>query len=973
MYFKAKKLTRIDIIAAIFLLAGLLVYLFTPNDISSIKSGRDAVQNPWVALMNDDGRIYIADQDRGRIMIIDSDGKILKRINQFSYIDNMTIDDNGKIYVIDTSWKADSFMVAGDTLYMFDPSDDSVTELYHEDYKNAAKHQMFGVKIIGGEVNFVCANEKEVIHIVLSTDGTEKRRKIFSYDDAVNTLQDICVNNNGNKLYAIDKRGEIICFDETADRIFALCRWDKIGDDEFVELYRMAVADNDVIYATEIVNNNIIKFDNGKISVFYSGGPGTFNISVAKYIGLISEGSFLILDHDGKVIRNADNIEYPSDIKILAVVNALSLIIFLLAAFYFILRLTFVVLLVHITVTQLVSRSVLVAVSIVVSIIAYQLLFSFYNLLINSKLDKLEIVAYNISRMITADDINGIKKPSDFMNPSFMNISRAMKSTIDYSYDDSFYANVVRYDRDKNMAYDIAFLDNSIGAYYPLLGSEADEVISVYDSGKNLRSSTVTENGGFTYVKVPVFDNNKQVAGLVEVGTWTSAITNQVISIIWNTTLQLAVWLIMIFFILNEIFEFMNLRELEAGIKPAAGEMSLSMNRLLIFLVLFTYNLPSVFLPVYVANIYLRTADSVNGLAMSAPISINMALLGIAGLFGYRIAKKFTFVRAMTFGAVLAMMGDLMLVAAQGYLYILAGLILNGIGVGVQMNLVHAVNTKLAEDKKDNTIIASYQAGSLSGVIIGMMAGAILADMFGQRSVFVGTATLWFLIALSVLFGVKNVSLESKPVNETKEIKKISPLQFLLSFRVFSFLILITFFSAMISSFVYYYVPVYSDHLGYGSNATCLLIIIFALCGIYLSGFATKFMTEKFGKYSMYVSCVISISSLLTFAFYQNINMLVISLLALGFASCFGPAVRLMIFSDLRETREYGAEAATGIYDLVELAGGAVGPMIFASMFAGNFLTGMIIFTGILLAASAIYFVIAHSAKESGAMKVNHA
>lgn len=817
---------------------------------------------------------------------------------------------------------------------------------------------MFGVKIIGGEVNFVRADEREVTHIVLSKDGREIRRKTFAYENAVNVLQDICVNNQGNKLYALDKRGEIICFDEDNSKTSALCRWDKIGDNEFVELYRIEAADNDVIYATEIVNNNLIEIKQGQISVLYSGGEGTFNLSVSgKYIGLISDGSFLILDSDGKVLRDAENLNWPSEVKTLGIVNVLSLIILGLSGFYFLLRLLFTVLLVHITTTQLVSRSVLSAVAIVVSIIAYQLLGSFYDLLVNSKLDKLELVAYNISKMITADDINGVKKPSDFMNPSFMNISRAMNSTIDYSYDDSLYANVVRYDRDKNMVYDIVFFDNSIGAYYPLLGSEAEEVISVYDSGKNLRSSTVTENGGFTYVKVPILGNDRQSAGIVEVGTWTSVITNQVNTIIKNIVFQLAVWLIMIFFMLNEIFEFMKLRELESGIKIADGEMSLSTNRLLIFLVFFAYNLPTAFLPVYVANIYLRTGSGVNGLAMSVPISVNMALVGLSGLLGYFMARRFTFTRAMAGGAVVTMLGDLMLWSASGYAYMFIGLVFNGFGVGLQMNLVHSINSKLAEDKQDSSIYAVYQSGSLSGIMIGMTLGAILADIFGQSKVFMLTSALWILIGCSVMFAVRNVNLGSTSKTETE--KRISPMKFLFSFRIFSFLLLITFFSAMFSLFAYYYVPIYNDHLGNGSNISCLMIIMFALFGIYFSGSVTKFMTSKFGKYAMYVSGIISIAALLMFAFFQNINVLVISLLTLGFASCFGPAVRLSMFSDFPETKEYGIGAATGIYDLVELAGNAVGPMIFASMFAGDLLTGMMIFTGILFGASVIYFLIA--------------
>ena len=953
---KIRQVTKADAYAFVLFLLGLIVISLTPGNLDTSKVGHDAIQNPWISILGYDENIYVVDSDRARILIINPDGKIVRNIDKFSYIDDMTVDEDGNIYVNDTSWKENSFFVNKDTLYSLNPKSGTLLELYHEDYESATKHQMFGVKIISNDIHFVCADHDGLTHIVLDKTGRELRRNSFVYDDAITFLQDICIEQSATKLYAIDKRGEIICFDEDDNVFSPLCRWDNIEGNQYVELYRMDISENNIIYATEIVNNKLVEIDHGKIKSLYSGKEGTFNVSATQKIGLITDGSFLILNEAGEILISADNIYWPISDKIQENSHKISKLVVILTCIYLALRMIIVIMLMKINTAQLISRAVIISAFILVGVITYQLLGNFEGLLIDNKLEKLEFAARNISEMITADDMNGIKKPSDFRNASFMNLEQVMTRIINYHYDDSMYANIIRYDKNSNTVYDVAFRDNSIGAYYPLLGSEAEEVIEVYESAKTLRSSISTENGNFSYVKTPIFNEENNVIGVVEVGTWTNVIAKQVNAIIRNILIQLAVWLVMILFIFNEIFEFMNLKEKEKKFQRLEGEMSLRMNRLLIFLVFLAYNLPTAFLPVYVANNYLKTGAAMNGFAMSAPISINMALLGGIGLIGYLIVKKFSFTGSMIGGALITMAGDLILAFAPGYYYIILGLVLNGIGVGLQMNLTHLINTQLAASKNDRSIHAIYQSSSLSGIMVGMTIGAILADIVGHAKVFFVTALLWLVIVFIMFFVVKKVRLYGG--DDKKRLKGMAPVRFFFSRGIFSFLFLAVFFYVMISSFVYYYVPIYNDQIGYSSNTSCLFIILFSLCGIYLATPVTKFMIIKFGNYSMYISSIMSIAALISFALFREIWVLLIVLFTLGFASSFGTTIRLAMFSELPKTQEYGVGVAVGVYDLVQRIGEAVGPIVFASMLTGNFLTGILIFSGISLFALTIYFII---------------
>ena len=169
---------------------------------------------------------------------------------------------------------------------------------------------------------------------------------------------------------------------------------------------------------------------------------------------------------------------------------------------------------------------------------------------------------------------------------------------------------------------------------------------------------------------------------------------------------------------------------------------------------------------------------------------------------------------------------------------------------------------------------------------------------------------------------------------------------------------MVTFFYVMISSFVYYYVPIYTDSKGFGSNVACLLIMVNSVCGIYLSSTTTRIFTKRFGKASVYISSVLALLALILFALLPEFNILVVSLLLLGFSTSFGTAARMTFFSRLKSAKEFGMDRATGIYDLVERAGEAVGPLLFASLFAGNFLIGILEFAGISLVAAGIYYML---------------
>lgn len=132
------------------------------------------------------------------------------------------------------------------------------------------------------------------------------------------------------------------------------------------------------------------------------------------------------------------------------------------------------------------------------------------------------------------------------------------------------YCNILKCEGDE--AYAIAYIDNSIGAYFPLFDNEATEVQQVYDTGEVLLSSTVSETGSYIYVKAPIYDNDGKVIGVVEVGTLSDVLDSSVNQMIRSIAIPLIMIILVILFVFSEIFSFFDLRsKYQEEVQKTAG------------------------------------------------------------------------------------------------------------------------------------------------------------------------------------------------------------------------------------------------------------------------------------------------------------------------------------------------------------------------------------------------------------------
>ncbi|NLC10985.1 MAG: hypothetical protein GX767_01855 [Firmicutes bacterium] len=276
------------------------------------------------------------------------------------------------------------------------------------------------------------------------------------------------------------------------------------------------------------------------------------------------------------------------------------------------------------------------------------------------------------------------------------------------------YCNILK--RESDEAYAIAYIDSSIGAYFPLFDAEAAEVHRVYDTGEVLLSSTVSETGPYIYVKAPIYDNDGKVIGVVEVGTLSDVLDSSVNQMLRAIVVPLIMIILVILFVFSEIFSFIDLcSKYKEEVQENKQAVPLHLVRFLVFITFVAFNMATSFLPVYILRFVGEGIDIPRELAGSIPMSINLVFLAITSLFCARLLNAFSFRKVAVFSGCIALCGDLILALSQNYAMIVSGLILNGIGVGLITNAIHIylASSKFGGNKVSGYGFSIFSAASL--------------------------------------------------------------------------------------------------------------------------------------------------------------------------------------------------------------------------------------------------------------------
>lgn len=968
---KGKQNRRKRLVFLIMILVG-FVYLHF-NGFS--YPGNMKISQAYLLKEGEDGRRYLLDEGHKRLLCINKQNKVLYSVENpqdsqknILYIDDFCVDKSGNLYLQTSCWDG---MHLSEELILKYNSDGKQKEVVNKwDYSSTwvYKHKIYGLSLYQDQLQYAVLDKDQI-----ELSGGKSTE--IPYQDAETRISD-CVFQE-NTLYILDKNGKIyekkdVSSDEDVREIF------DVNKSEFSDgiPYDLSVSQNGKLFYTDIRSRMVVMLEPDH----YLPVPVVEDTDTLTVWTMQSENEELIFTADseaGQIWQTDGTLQgeikeiHGDGIKI--ALWGISILLVLAGAAGIIIPFLFWVkshysILSNVKRLGLLIGAMLLMVAGTVSAMLIKEFRSNYRQKVE---EQIEIAAYMEAEQIKKEDIGTIKTAADYDSMAYKNICQIMSETfpIDIEFYQNIYCNILVMDEKKN-AYAIAYLDQSIGNFFPLDETETEEVRQVYETGKAVWNKGKEDiSGDYIYIKVPVRTETGEVTGVVAVGT-ELIVLDQILADIIKNILSVLLVLILLFCILfEEALSFLEeSKKYQEADKEASKASPSHLMRLIIFGVFVAYNMTASFLPVYLMRYAKSTHFGNTELAASIPVTLNIFVIGATSLICQKLTVKLGIRKLSALSGICSFAGNILLFFAPSYIAIVAGLVLDGIGVGFMTNAVYILISRITDARNRMEGLAVYNSAYLAGLNFGVMLGSLLAVQFGQRIVFVFVSSVWVLL-VGIIMSIGHVLDQGGEKEESKGATKAGSKvektgekgirKFLSDKAVTSFFILIQNPYIVFGSFVFYYVPLFCDQEGFSELASTLLLLLYAEIPVVMGNWMTKWMIEKLKYKSMYLACGINVLALLTFVLYPRLPGMILALILMGLGACFGKTVQQMYFLDLESVKEYGEDKSIGIYNFTENIGESLGPVVFGQlMFVSPLIRGVLPFCIAVTGMSGIYYFI---------------
>ncbi len=759
MYISSPKPRKFDFV--ILPVALMLFYFCWEFYIPLSETGKytEDIELGYIAKRDDQGSYYVVDSGHSRLICFDENSNIKYSLNDISnvdinelYIDDFTV-DNGLTYISASQWNG--MLLSKEVIQVFDKKK-YVRTITTRDYSNDTinKHRFFGITVKNNILRYIETDKTAIlIHSVnLKTDEDYVRR--VGYFDGYNSISACAFS--GETLYVLNKSGKINSINDkgTIEQVYST-KW----TNETARIpYTMAVSKDHEIYFTDIRGRAIVKVDVADQST-----KNLFEQTDSLTINLANKaGEFLLVDSDGvkvtsdtgtKIFRTLNENYNQIIFKTLFIIAAMILITLLLVLIY---RVWIIVLTQKIQTLKLIAITMIIVVFSVSAVICKMQIDKFSETYRNEIMSKLENSAYVLVNQMPGRIIDKINNADDFNSAAYDTLYQVMQNAFPMNIDINrqIYCNILRLDESGENAYAIAYLDRSIGVYFPLLDKdETEEVKRLYRENSSIKGSlphlwnlgVADASGQYISLKVPIYNHGK-IEGIVALGTNISFIQDEIREITFQIFLSTIIILMLVWVGIAEAvawFEGKKIFEqaLDSGKNDALPSHFI---RLLIFTIFICVNLTSTFLPVWIIHNSGEFQGAELEFMASLPFTVNIFVMGVMSLVTPTLIKYLGMGHLLTISSITALYGNLMMFLIPGsYPIIFFGLILDGIGVRLVTNATYVLMTYIRDEDDKQRGFNVYNIASLTGSNFGMMLGSVLAVLLSQRITFLIVALIW--------------------------------------------------------------------------------------------------------------------------------------------------------------------------------------------------------------------------------------
>ena len=964
-YFLSDKFRKLDILVIIvtLVLGYLTMHFRVPFEEAS--SRETEISYGYIA-KESNGRFYVIDDGHARIICFDENEKEIFEIvdpvvvgDYGLYIDDLFVDDES-LYLSGSLWNG--MLLDGEAVARYDLNGNYLETIAYNDYADEElkinKHRFYGLKTFNGVLYYAeCIDDNVLIHHYV--DGEDSISRI-TYADAFNAVSDIVFDKDD--IYIMNKKGYIERYDKAlkSELVYETAYE---GENKRIP-FRMDVHDGKV-YFTDIRNGQVIMADplNRTSELIYDGTDSqtvTFSDD-GKDILLTQSENVLVI---GAQERSFLTLEKTSHDLLTQMFYLVSAVLFAIILFILIFRLAILMRGYSLTVSSRIAMAIVIIVSVICITISFMLVSTFRTNYYDRIREQLESTAFIVSANIDENDLNNINEAVDFDSVSYNNLVSSMEIAfpLDIDFYRTAYCNILKLDPSGDNGYAIAYLDQSIGVYFPLDEVEYEEVVQVYNTKRSVWDDAILDvSGTYIAVKVPILNNANRVIGCVSVGADTFVVENMIDDMQTRVLYSIVIILLLIWIIATESIalftSYMAYKEkqseyTEKKIMPA------HLLRLMIFAVFTAFNLVSSFLPVYI----LRRCDffpaAMRELLASLPMTINIFVMGIMSLFCADLVKRFGIKKIFMAAASFSLCGNLLMAIIPGYFTMIIGLFLDGIGVGLISNAIYVALTYISDDTVRQNSFSIYNSASLSGMNLGMILGGLLATAIGQNYVFLASALIWLTLLFCGSYMAKSLSdTQKEDVDVSVSEERVRADQFIRNKVIHSFFVLIQNPYIVFNSFVFYLVPIFCENIGYTETSVSILLMLYSQIAVIFGEKATDTVNDLFGDYAIYVANIMNVLAVAFFVIVQGLIGLIGALVILGISASFGKPSHQNYFLKQQISKDYGEDKAMGVYNFSENIGESLGPIVFSWLVgAGVVMYGT--FLGIISGMAGLHFII---------------
>jgi predicted MFS family arabinose efflux permease len=412
----------------------------------------------------------------------------------------------------------------------------------------------------------------------------------------------------------------------------------------------------------------------------------------------------------------------------------------------------------------------------------------------------------------------------------------------------------------------------------------------------------------------------------------THLLIKKIINIAMDLLTVLVITILLLVELLILLFKMMGTTRPKSTVAPT---IHYSFMRPAAFLFLFGIDISMSFLPLHADNLYEPFWGLSKDTVMGLPISVEFLFVGISifisGFWNDRRGWHEPFLT----GLFLSATGGIYSWLAPNILHFIVSRALVGIGYGFM--LLAAQGFVIAHTDASNRAqgLAQFIAGLYAGSICGGATGALLADYFGYRSVFLfGAILLYGVMIYTFIFFRQAMVKPMQQETNTEAHKAMTP-----KWKPFfknKVVIALVFFSSLpatiaVVGFLNYFSPIYLNAIGASQATIGRVLMIYGVSLIFIGPIISKHVDASCDKKRyIFIGCVLGSFTFLIFHFFNGLYAAIIAVFLLGLSSSFIIASQGAYLLNLHVTQGLGAGKAIGFFRATSRVGQALGPLVFS-------------------------------------------